>query len=228
VECPTVAIIVPLLNESARLSKLLEMLTALNADEVMLVDGGSTDGSDLLLSASSFKWIRSQPGRAMQMNSGAALCKSDTLLFLHADTEIARAALDAARSAMSRSEIVGGRFDVELSGDRPVFSLISFMVNLRSRLTGINTGDQCQFVRREVFEQLGGFAEQPLMEDVAFSKRLKRVGRIVCLRDKVTTSSRRWEQHGALKTILLMWKLRLYYWLGISPKRLATIYRDAR
>ena len=227
-ERPTVAIIVPLLNESARLSKLLEMLAALGVDEVMLVDGGSTDGSDLLLSASSFKWIRSKPGRAMQMNSGAALCKSDVLLFLHADTEMTRPTLDAARSAMSRAEIVGGRFDVQLTGDRPVFGLIAFMINLRSRLTGISTGDQCQFVRREIFEQFGGFPEQPLMEDVAFSKRLKRVGRIVCLRDKVTTSSRRWEQHGALKTILLMWKLRLYYWLGISPKRLATIYRDAR
>jgi len=227
-EHPTIAIIVPLLNESARLSKLLEMLTALNADEVMLVDGGSTDGSDLLLSASSFKWIKSRPGRAVQMNSGAALCKSDILLFLHADTEITRTALDAARSAMSSSEIVGGRFDVELSGDRPVFDLIAFMINLRSRLSGISTGDQCQFVRRDVFEQLGGFAEQPLMEDVDFSKRLKRAGRIICLRDKVTTSSRRWEQHGVLKTILLMWKLRLYYWLGISPERLGAIYRDAR
>ena len=227
-ERPTVAIIVPLLNESARLSKLLEMLAALGVDEVMLVDGGSTDGSDLLLSASSFKWIRSKPGRAMQMNSGAALCKSDVLLFLHADTEMTRPTLDAARSAMSRAEIVGGRFDVQLTGDRPVFGLIAFMINLRSRLTGISTGDQCQFVRREIFEQFGGFPEQPLMEDVAFSKRLKRAGRIACLRDKVTTSSRRWEQHGTLKTILLMWKLRLYYWLGISPERLAAIYRDAR
>jgi len=210
------------------MSKLLEMLTALNADEVMLVDGGSSDGSDMLLSASSFKWIKSQPGRAVQMNSGAALCKSDILLFLHADTEMTRPALDAVRGAMSRAEVVGGRFDVELSGDRPVFGLVAFMINLRSRLTGISTGDQCQFVRREIFEHLGGFPEQPLMEDVEFSKRLKRAGRIACLRDKVTTSSRRWEQHGTLKTILLMWKLRLYYWLGITPDRLATIYRDAR
>jgi len=225
---PTVAIIVPLLNESVRLTKLLEMLTALGADEVMLVDGGSTDGSDLLLSASSFKWIRSNPGRAVQMNNGAALCKSDILLFLHADTEMARTALDSVKNAMNRTEFVGGRFDVRLSGDRPIFGLIAFMINLRSRLTGISTGDQCQFVRREIFEELGGFTEQPLMEDIAFSKRLKRSGRIVCLRDKVTTSSRRWQQHGVIKTILLMWKLRLYYWLGITPDRLAAIYRDAR
>ena len=210
------------------MSKLLEMLTALNADEVMLVDGGSSDGSDMLLSASSFKWIKSQPGRAVQMNSGAALCKSDILLFLHADTEMTRPALDAVRAAMSRIEIVGGRFDVKLSGDSPIFSLIAFMINLRSRLTGISTGDQCQFVRREMFEHLGGFPDQPLMEDIVLSRRMKRIGKIASLRNKVTTSSRRWEQHGTFKTILLMWKLRLYYWLGITPDRLAAIYRDAR
>lgn len=204
------------------------MLATLQADEVMLVDGGSSDGSDLLLSASSFKWIKSKPGRAIQMNAGAALCQSDILLFLHADTELTNASISSIKTAMEAPEIVGGRFDVRLSGDRPVFGLIAFMINIRSRLTGISTGDQCQFVRREVFETLGGFPEQPLMEDVEFSARLKRAGRTACLRDKVTTSSRRWEQHGVLKTILLMWKLRLYYWLGITPERLAAIYRDAR
>jgi len=224
----SVAIVVPLLNEGERLPQLLKMLETLHADEVVLVDGGSSDGSDMLLSASPFKWIRSRPGRAVQMNAGAALCRSDVLLFVHADTEISSAALGTLKLAVSRPEIVGGRFDVRLSGDRLIFGLIAFMINLRSRLSGISTGDQCQFVRREVFEQLGGFPEQPLMEDIEFSSRLKGVGRIVCLRDKVTTSSRRWEKRGIFKTILLMWKIRLYYWLGVSSDQLAEMYRDAR
>jgi len=219
---------VPLLNESARLSRLLEMLTALNADEVMLVDGGSTDGSDQLLVSSHFRWIKSEPGRALQMNSGAGRCQSDILLFLHADTEMSFDALTHLREAMQNLNIVGGRFDVRLSGTRPAFRMIEWFINTRSRLTRISTGDQCQFVRRTVFESLGGFPEQPLMEDVEFSKRLKRAGRIACLRNKVTTSSRRWEQFGIFRTILLMWKLRLYYQLGVTPDRLAAMYRDAR
>ena len=129
---------------------------------------------------------------------------------------------------MKAPEIAGGRLDVQLSGEGALFSLIAFMINLRSRLTGISTGDQCQFVRRELFEQLNGFPEQPLMEDIEFSHRLKRVGRTACLRDKVTTSSRRWEQHGLWRTMLLMWKLRLLYCLGMSPNRLAEMYHHAR
>ena len=225
---PSVAIVVPILNEGDRLPHLLYMLQCLHADEVMLVDGGSNDGSDLLLAASKFKWIRSEPGRAVQMNRGAEKCHSDILLFLHADTELERARLERLREVMQQPDIVGGRFDARLSGEHPAFRMIEWFINARSRLSKISTGDQCQFVRREVFEGLGGFPEQSLMEDVAFSKRLKGLGKIACLRDKVTTSSRRWEQHGILKTVLLMCKLRLYYWLGISPERLATIYRDAR
>lgn len=224
----SVAVIVPILNEGERLPQLLKMLEAIQADEVVLVDGGSSDGSDLLLAASKFKWIRSEPGRAVQMNSGATCCQSDVLIFLHADTELERAGLERLREVMQRPDVAGGRFDVRLSGSHPAFRMIEWLINVRSRLSKISTGDQCQFVRRDVFEQLGGFPEQPLMEDVEFSSRLKRAGRIACLRDKVTTSSRRWEQHGILRTILLMWKLRLYYWLGITPERLAAIYRDAR
>lgn len=130
---------------------------------------------------------------------------------------------------MRDENCVGGHFNIRLSGSLPAFRIIEWFINTRSRLTGISTGDQCQFVRREAFEELGRFPDQPLMEDVEFSRRLKRIGRsTVCLRDKVTTSSRRWEQHGILKTVLLMWKLRLYYWFGVTPDRLAALYRDAR
>jgi rSAM/selenodomain-associated transferase 2 len=228
VEQPTIAIIVPILNEGERLPQLLQMLEALHADEVIIVDGGSTDGSDQLLSESSIHWIKSNPGRAIQMNNGAVLCRSDILLFLHADTEITQAALIHVRDAMENPSIVGGRFDVTLSGAHPAFRLIEFMMNLRSRLTKISTGDQTIFVRREVFESLGGFPDQPLMEDIEFSKHLKGAGRIACLRDKVITSSRRWEKHGVMNTIVLMWKLRFFYWRGVSPDVLVKMYHHAR
>jgi len=225
---PSIAAVVPLLNERDRLPELLEMLNELSADEVVLIDGGSTDGSKELLSKSGFSWCSSIPGRSVQMNRGASQCLSDIILFIHADTLISSSHILAVKEVMRDTETVAGRFDIHLSGRHPAFRMIESMMNLRSRLTRISTGDQCQFVRRSVFESLGGFPEQPLMEDVEFSKRLKRAGRIACLRDKVTTSSRRWEQHGTFKTILLMWKLRLYYWLGITPDRLAAMYRDAR
>lgn len=225
---PTISIVVPILNEGERLPQLLQMLERLHADEVILVDGGSTDGSDMLLSGSSFKWIRSAPGRAVQMNRGAEKCRSDILLFLHADTAITPSAVDAAKAVMNHAEVAAGRFDLSLSGRRAVFRLIESMINLRSRITKISSGDQAIFVRRQIFEALGGFPEQPLMEDIELSRRLKRAGRIACLRDKVTTSSRRWEGHGVVRTILLMWKLRFLYWLGAAPESLAQMYRHAR
>ncbi|MCF7820999.1 MAG: TIGR04283 family arsenosugar biosynthesis glycosyltransferase [Mariprofundaceae bacterium] len=224
----TIAVVVPLLNEAKSLPQLFQLLDGLDADEIILVDGGSTDGSDQLLAESGFQWINSLSGRAVQMNKGAGECVSDILLFIHADTDICSSHISAVKEAMRSADNVGGRFDVHLSGNRPAFRLIEWMINLRSRLTKISTGDQCQFVRRIVFESLGGFPEQPLMEDIELSKRLKQLGKIACLRDRVTTSSRRWEQFGIFRTILLMWKLRLLYWLGVPPQRLATMYRDAR
>lgn len=227
-ERPTIAVIVPLLNERQRLPDLIGMLRSLDADEVAIVDGGSSDGSEDLLEASSLHWCTSASGRAVQMNSGASRTCSDILLFLHADTRIDSSHLSAVRKAMGDSAIVGGRFDVRLSGSHPALRMIEWFINFRSRLTRISTGDQCQFVRREAFEEIAGFPEQPLMEDVEFSRRLKRAGNIACLRDKVTTSSRRWERHGILRTVLLMWKIRLLYWLGVSPERLARMYADVR
>jgi rSAM/selenodomain-associated transferase 2 len=232
----TIAVVVPLFNEAERVPGLLKMLDGLNVDEVVLVDGGSQDGTlELLdhslhpsLQQSGFRWLQSKKGRAVQMNAGASICQSEIVLFLHADTEIDAAAIAATRDAMADSEVLGGRFDLKLSGRHPMLRLIEQMINLRSRFTKISSGDQTMFVRRDVFERLGGFPNQPLMEDIEFSKRLKQKGRVACLRDRVTTSSRRWEKFGMFKTILLMWKLRLLYWAGVSPERLIKVYRDAR
>jgi len=224
----TIAVIIPLFNEQQVLPALISRMSGIDADEVMIVDGGSSDGSLALLKESGIDWISAEAGRARQMNAGAALCLSDILLFVHADTLIDSSHLQSIRKMMENDVFVGGRFDVALSGNHPAFRMIAWFINARSRLTGISTGDQCQFVRRSLFEKLDGFPELPLMEDVAFSKLLKREGKIACLKQKVITSSRRWQQNGILKTVLLMWEIRLLYWLGRPAEKLAQIYRAAR
>ncbi len=224
----SIAAIVPVFNEAQLLSEKLTTLKALNTDELVFIDGGSTDTTQQILEASGVSWHAGAKGRAAQMNDGAEKCSRDILLFLHIDTEIDESNISALKSAMKQPEKVGGRFDVCLSGHHPAYQMISWFINLRSRLTKISTGDQALFVRRKVFEQMGGFADLPLMEDVEFSTRLKREGSIACLRETVTTSSRRWQQHGIIRTILLMWKLRLLYWLGTPADKLADLYRNAR
>jgi len=224
----SIAIIIPVFNEASVLPELIEQLQAVGADELIFVDGGSCDESRRLLEYSGVRWLQSESGRATQMNVGAEDCISDILLFIHADTLINYSNISALREEMKDASYVGGRFDVCLSGDALSFRLIEWLINMRSRLTGISTGDQCQFVRRSVFEQMGGFPEQLLMEDIEFSRRLKRQGRIACLRETVITSSRRWEQHGIVATVWLMWKLRFLYRFGVSPEKLAQMYRQAR
>jgi len=224
----SLAIVVPVFNEEAVLPELITNLQQIDADELIVVDGGSTDHTCRLLAGSPIRWISSSPGRAAQMNAGSQECKSDILLFIHSDTIIDSSHLLAVKQAMQDELVVGGRFDVRLSGDGLPFRVIAYFINLRSRLSGISTGDQCQFVRRSVFEHMGGFPEQALMEDIEFSKRLKRYGKLACLRQKVVTSSRRWERYGVMRTVWLMWKLRFLYWLGVSPDKLAQKYRQER
>lgn len=162
------------------------------------------------------------------MNEGAKACRGEGLLFLHADTRLPPDAKGLIISALADSGVAGGRFDVRFDSPSPWAGMISTLMNLRSRWTGIATGDQAIFVRRRVFEGLGGFSDIPLMEDIEFSKRLKRAGRIARLRQTVTTSFRRWERQGPLRTITLMWTLRLLYWLGVSPHRLKNFYAVVR
>ncbi|MDX8412503.1 MAG: TIGR04283 family arsenosugar biosynthesis glycosyltransferase [Mariprofundales bacterium] len=220
--------VVPLLNEAAALPTLLMMVKHLPVDEVLLVDGGSHDGSHALLAASGLRWIQSPAGRACQMNAGAALCQSDTLLFLHADTVINARAITLLRTTLQNHQIQSGRFNIKFDSDAWPFLIIALMINWRSRISKISTGDQAQFVRRTLFNRLGGFPNQPLMEDIALSRQLKQVGGVACLKTTVTTSCRRWQQHGITRTVLLMWRLRWRYWLGASPESLAHDYRQVR
>lgn len=224
----SIGIVVPVLNEQAALPRLLASLSHLGADDLLFVDGGSSDGTPELLQSWGAAWITAAPGRAGQMNAGAARLKSDVLLFLHADTELTPVHLTDVRHCMDDAGCIGGRFDVRLTGTHPLLPLIAGLMNLRSRLTHICTGDQAMFVRRAMFEQVGGFPEQPLMEDIELSRRLKRQGHICCLHRKVTTSGRRWQRLGVGRTIWLMWRLRLLYWLGMNVDRLAAYYRDVR
>lgn len=231
----SVAVIIPTLNEEHTVSRALLALQPFQFDEVFLVDGGSEDQTTALahshfpdICRGHVNLIITERGRARQMNTGATQARSDVLLFLHVDTTLPPTALSDIRNAMNQHDCVGGRFDVQFEHDRGWPWMISRFMNLRSRVSRISTGDQAMFVRRSVFHELGGFADIPLMEDVELSHRLKRLGPITTVRSKVTTSFRRWEQHGALRTILHMWGLRFLYWIGISPERLRHYYAPIR
>jgi rSAM/selenodomain-associated transferase 2 len=226
VTATSLSIVVPALNESANLARNLPRLVTREPDaEVVVVDGGSEDDSrETVARVPSVRWLVSDRGRARQMNAGARATRGDVLLFLHADTVLPEGAAAAIREALVDSAVVGGRFDVRLDSPRLLLAVVGRLMNQRSRLTGISTGDQAIFVRRTIFEAVGGFADIPLMEDLDFTRRLKRRGRIAALRLRVTTSARKWEREGVVRTILLMWTLRLLYALGVSPARLHRWY----
>ncbi|MCK7545174.1 TIGR04283 family arsenosugar biosynthesis glycosyltransferase [Marinobacter bryozoorum] len=223
---PAVSIIIPVLNESAAIVPTLQRLAALREQgvEVIVVDGDSTDDTRALAAPFCDQLVVSARGRAVQMNCGAEKASGDVLLFLHGDTVLAPDAASRLHDFMS-SDRAWGRFDVRLSGNRRIYRVIAFMMNLRSRLTGIATGDQGIFVRRSVLDTQGGYREMPLMEDIELCRRLKRVSRPFCVASPVITDSRRWEQNGACRTIWLMWRLRWRYWRGADPGELARAYR---
>lgn len=224
-----ISIIIPALNEVATLESTLKPLQRWRkaGHELILVDGGSDDDTRGRAAPLVDVLLESEAGRAQQMNRGARAARGEVLLFLHADTHLPGAAAAMVQQALEHYR--WGRFDVRLSGGHWLLRLVERMMNWRSCFTGIATGDQAIFVERKLFEELGGFPELPLMEDVALSKRLKRrAGRPACLTQPLTTSSRRWEENGIVRTILLMWRLRLAYFLGVSPQRLARHYRYQR
>ena len=221
-----VSIIVPVLNEAAGIGAALQALAPLRASghEVIVVDGGSDDATAQLALAGADRVLTAPRGRARQMNAGAAVAHGGVLLFLHADTVLPADAVSAIQRALAAGAR-WGRFDVRISGGAMVFPAIAALMNLRSRLSGIATGDQAIFIERSWFMQLGGYADQPLMEDIELSRRLRSVSPPACLHERVLTSGRRWQQRGVWRTVWLMWRLRWRYWRGASPEVLAQAYR---
>ena len=219
------AVIIPTLDEAAGIGASLEALAPLRAKghEVIVVDGGSSDATVELARPLADQVLGSARGRAIQMNAGAAATRAEALVFLHADTRLPPLADALVVNALK--VYPWGRFDVRIEGRHPLLGPVACAINLRSRLTGIATGDQAIFVRRDMFV---GFPDIALMEDIAFSRVMRRVGAPACLRNRVSTSGRRWEARGVVRTILLMWRLRLLYALGVEPQRLARDYADQR
>ncbi len=226
---PTFSIVIPALNEAQALPATLAALAPLakQGAQILVVDGGSTDNTLALAHQHGAATLRCAAGRARQMNYGAAHAQGAVLVFLHADTHLPAGAgplILHALQALSPAP-VWGRFDVQIEGRHWLLPLVAALINLRSRLSGMATGDQALFVTATAFAQVGGFPEQPLMEDIALCKRLASLSRPACLRQKATTSGRRWEQRGVWRTIFLMWRLRWLYWRGVSAETLARLYR---
>lgn len=223
----SVSIIIPVLNEYLALTQLLPHFIKQSETqdlELIICDGGSFDLTQhyvLQLKAQNpivISYVSSELGRAKQMNEGARLAKYSQLLFLHADTQLPEDWFELIRDKQ------WGCFQVRLSGDKQVFRLIESMMNWRSCTSQVATGDQAIFVNKDLFEKIGGYPDEPLMEDIAISKLLRKNHLISCVKKPLVTSSRRWEQKGVFKTIFLMWKLRLMFFLGVSPKKLVKLY----
>lgn len=235
----TISVVMPVLNESRALAVTLPHTLSLGFDQLIIVDGGSADGTVEQARAaagqrsphqdvSSVALITAPAGRATQMNAGATVAQGEVLLFLHADTLLPSDARLQITKTLDDPAVVAGRFDVRFDRDTPLSRIIAQLMNVRSRRTGMITGDQALFVRTSTFHALGGFASIPLMEDLQLSRRLKQEGEVTALRAQVVTSYRRWAHCGPIRTIVRMWSIRFLYWLGVSPERLARYYRPIR
>jgi rSAM/selenodomain-associated transferase 2 len=222
----SLSLIVPTLNEAHGIIDMLQALQPLRdrGCEVIVVDGGSTDHTPVLARRWCDRVLRAPGGRARQMNAGATVARGEILCFLHADSFLPEGADGLIVAGLARSRRSWGRFDVTISGEHPMLRVIASMMNWRSRITGIATGDQGLFMTRSVFEAAGRFPEIALMEDIALSQQLKRYGKPLCIAHRLTTSGRRWEKHGLWRTVMLMWRLRLAYFLGADPDKLAARY----
>lgn len=218
-----------MLNEAATIASTLDALRRGAPDvEIVVVDGGSVDASVTIAQPLCDRVISAARGRARQMNAGARASHGDALVFVHADTIVPTTFAADIASALSDPAVVGGRFDVKLDASAVPYRIIGAMISLRSRISRTGTGDQAIFVRRDVFDRLGGFPELELCEDLEFSRRLKRAGRVACLRTRVTTSARRWSRDGVARTVLRMWLIRAMYLIGVPPARLKRMYSNTR
>jgi len=222
-----ISVIVPALNEAASLQTTLAALQGLRhrGHEIILVDGGSSDATISVARPLVDTVLQAARGRAVQLQAGALAASGDVLWFLHADTRAPRHADRLIAAALQDGGTQWGRFDVQLSEHRVALRLVATLMNIRSRLSGIATGDQGIFVRRTLYDAVGGFPPIPLMEDIALSRALRRHGRPAVIMQRLQSSPRRWEQHGIVRTILLMWGLRLAYFAGVAPGRLARFYQ---
>lgn len=222
------SVVIPTLDETQTLAGTLTAARQPGVAELIVADGGSRDDTVRVARSLADVVLEVPRGRARQMNAGAAAARGDVLLFLHADTRLPACYPAFVGKALGDPAAVGGRFDVRVDADGIAYRIIERGISLRSRVTGVATGDQAIFVRRAVFERLAGYPPLPLMEDIALCRALKREGHMVALHEAVVTSARRWQRHGVARTVLLMWALRTAYYLGVSPARLARVYADAR
>jgi rSAM/selenodomain-associated transferase 2 len=225
-----ISIIIPVLNEAALIVQTLSALQPLReaGHELIVVDGGSSDDTIALSEPLADQIIRSSRGRSRQMNAGAKIARGEILLFLHSDSLLPKGADQLIIREMGKRGKNWGRFDVRLSGGHFLFRIVELLMNLRSRITCIATGDQAIFVKKKLFETVGGFPNIDLMEDIALSRLLKRYSPPLCLWQKVFSSSRRWERNGILRTVLLMWFLRLVYFYKADPSQLARFYESRK
>lgn len=223
-----VSVVIPTLNEAGGITQTLVRVREAGECEIVVVDGGSADGTPEIARLHADIVLFSPRGRARQMNAGAQEATGEIVLFLHADTVLPDGFSELLNQALCYPKVVGGRFDVRLDAPGWPFRMIETLMNVRSRLTRIATGDQAIFIRREVFLAVGGYPEVDLMEDLELSRKLKQVGKVACLHARVTTSARRWQQNGVAKTVALMWVLRLCHFLGVPPEHLKTFYTDTR
>jgi rSAM/selenodomain-associated transferase 2 len=223
------SVIVPILNEAESIAATLSALRAgAPQAEIIVVDGGSEDDSQTAVTGLCDILVQSPRGRARQLNAGATRASGQILAFVHADTIVPATFAADIQTAMRNSAVVGGRFDLALDAPRFPYRLIGWLISLRSRLSRTGTGDQAIFVKREVFQHLGGFPQIEICEDLDFTRRLKRAGAITCLRSQVVTSARRWQRAGVIRTVVRMWVIRLSYLAGVSPARLRRWYADVR